>query len=73
MKLTLALVFALVALVATTYVPTAGAGVGGGGEQVWTFEARHPGTGQLRLKRWRAWEGDPSVQERFAVRIQVLP
>lgn len=64
---------ALVVLVATTYVPAAGVGVGGGGEHVWTFEATHPGTGQLRLKLWRAWEGDTSVQERFAVRIQVLP
>jgi inhibitor of cysteine peptidase len=63
---------AIVALVDTTYVRTAGAGLGGGGEQVWTFEAKHPGTVQLRLKLWRAWEGDTSGQERFEVIIHVL-
>jgi inhibitor of cysteine peptidase len=64
---------ALVALVETTYVRAAGPEAGGGGEHIWTFEAHHPGTVQLWLKLWRAWEGDTSVQERFAVRIQVLP
>ena len=29
------------------------------------------GTLQLRLKRWRPWEGDPSVVERFDLTVQV--
>ena len=29
------------------------------------------GTLQLRLKRWRPWEGDPSVVERFELTVQV--
>jgi inhibitor of cysteine peptidase len=62
---------AIVALRENTYSPAAGARVGGDGQHVWTFEAQHTGTVQLRFKLWRAWEGDKSVQERFEITIHV--
>jgi len=48
------------------YVPSAGAGLGAGGQRVFTFQALQAGTVSLQLKRWRQWEGDPSVTERSA-------
>ncbi len=47
--------------------------VGGGGHMQWTLAARASGTTQLKLKRWRQWEGDASIQERFAVTLIVRP
>ena len=42
-----------------------GGGIGGGGERVFSFRARGPGTGRIELKLWRDWEGDASTVERF--------
>jgi inhibitor of cysteine peptidase len=51
----------------------AGPGVGSGGTVTLTFRAKQPGASEVALKKWRAWEGDSSVSERFATRIAVAP
>lgn len=55
-----------------TYLPR-GKAVGSGGDVQWTLEAKAPGTAQVRLKLWRRWEGDSSIQKRFAVTLIVHP
>lgn len=50
-----------------------GAGVGTGGEKTWTLAARAPGRTRVALKRWRHWEGDTSIVERFAVTLDIRP
>jgi hypothetical protein len=35
--------------------------------------ARGPGRTRLGLKRWRHWEGDASIVERFAVTLDIKP
>lgn len=47
------------------------AAVGSGGEVTFTVRAKRAGTADLAFKNWRHWEGDPSVVERFRVRIEV--
>ncbi len=47
--------------------------VGSGGHMQWTLAAGASGTTQIKLKRWRQWEGDASIQERFAVTLIVRP
>src|SRR5262249_52860018 len=42
--------------------------VGSGGEVRWLLTAAAPATTTVRLKLWRQWEGDRSVQKRFAVK-----
>ena len=49
------------------------AGVGSGGNIVFIFQGKKSGTGDIRLKQWRSWEGDSSVIGRFHIRIHVLP
>ena len=46
-------------------------GLGSGGERRLRFKVRQPGTTQLKLKRWREWEGDRSVVERFDTNLKV--
>jgi len=58
-------------LVSSDYGATPAAGVGGGGKRTLVFEAKSPGTANLRLKRWREWEGEASVRERYAVTVRV--
>jgi inhibitor of cysteine peptidase len=48
-------------------------GVGGGGVKTWTLKARAPGKTRVELKRWRPWEGDQSVVERFTVTLDIKP
>jgi inhibitor of cysteine peptidase len=62
----------ILVLQSSDYLPAAGAVIGGGGQRIFTFEAQKAGTTLLQLKRWRAWEGDKSILERFAVTIRVL-
>ena len=50
-----------------------GAGLGAGGARTWRFVARAPGRTRLGLKRWRHWEGDASIVERFAVTLDIKP
>ena len=47
--------------------------VGGGGHMQWTLTVMASGTTQIKLKRWRQWEGDVSIQDRFAVTLTVRP
>ncbi len=49
------------------------ASVGSGGVKTWTLKARAPGKTRVELKRWRPWEGDRSVVERFAVTLDIKP
>jgi hypothetical protein len=35
--------------------------------------ARTPGRTRLALKRWRHWEGDTSIVERFSVTLDIKP
>jgi inhibitor of cysteine peptidase len=45
--------------------------IGGGGTRVFSFEAKAVGTTPIRLKKWREWEGDDSVIDRFGVTVSV--
>ena len=60
-----------VALQSADYTRSRSAGVGGGGQRIWTFRAKRTGVVTLQLKLWRAWEGDPSIVERFTITLQV--
>ena len=62
---------AVLAPQASDYVGGAGPALGGGGERVFTFKAQQAGSATIRLKLWRAWEGDKSVTERFAATVRV--
>jgi len=44
---------------------------GSGGVATWTLRARAPGKTRLELKRWRHWEGDRSIVERFSVTVEI--
>lgn len=50
-----------------------GVGLGAGGVRTWALGARAPGKTRIELKRWRHWEGDASVVERFAVTLDIKP
>lgn len=60
----------LVKLQASEYIPASGL-IGSGGQKVYTFKTLRAGTTQLRLKRWREWQGASSIIERFALTIRV--
>jgi inhibitor of cysteine peptidase len=47
------------------------AGVGAGGEQIFTFGTKATGVARLQLKEWRSWEGDRSIVQRFDVTLQI--
>ena len=49
----------------SAFHPAEGAGLDGGGTRVFRFEVRGPGRAHIRLKLWRAWEGERSIRERF--------
>lgn len=63
----------IVSLTSREYAPPAGGGVGAGGAVSMVFEAQAPGEGNIRLKRWRDWEGESSVRERYAIGVVVSP
>jgi inhibitor of cysteine peptidase len=44
---------------------------GGGGSRGITLTALAAGSVRVALKRWRAWEGDASVDRRFEIRVIV--
>jgi inhibitor of cysteine peptidase len=46
-------------------------GVGGGGSMKWSLKAIASGKTEFRLKLWRQWEGEASVQKRFNVTLIV--
>jgi inhibitor of cysteine peptidase len=60
----------LVDVTQSEYAPASTA-PGAGGEARWTIKARAPGSTTVKLKRWRPWEGDKSVVERYDVTIKV--
>jgi inhibitor of cysteine peptidase len=53
------------------FEPAEGSNLGGGGRRTLTFTARQPGSSRIELKRWRDWEGDASIVQRFGVTVRV--
>jgi predicted secreted protein len=49
----------------------AGKAIGGEGIQEFQFRTGNPGSYELRMKKWREWEGEDSVIDRFTVKIIV--
>ncbi len=47
--------------------------MGGGGEAQWLIKAKAPGVTRLKLKRWRQWEGERSVVERYEITLRIAP
>lgn len=47
--------------------------VGASGTVTFSFRARQPGQGELRLRHWRRWQGDASVTRRFRLTLHVRP
>ena len=54
-------------------VPASTEAVGSSGDVRWILQARAPGTAPVKLRLWRRWEGDSSVQKRFAVTLIIRP
>ncbi|MBD2213003.1 protease inhibitor I42 family protein [Nostoc linckia FACHB-104] len=48
------------------------AGIGSGGQHVFTFQANNPGHVKLQLKNLREWAGEQSNIEQFEVTVQVI-
>jgi inhibitor of cysteine peptidase len=44
---------------------------GGGGQHMFEFKARDAGDAHIVLKRWREWEGEGSVVERYEITVRV--
>jgi len=44
--------------------------VGSGGETTFFFKSTAPGSGEVRLKYWRHFEGDASIIKRFHFRMK---
>src|SRR5690242_20198688 len=61
----------IVSFVASDIAGTQSRGIGGGGERRLTFRAVAAGTTSIQLKRWREWEGDNSITDRYSVTITV--
>ncbi len=47
--------------------------LGGGGEAQWLVKAKVPGVTQIKLKRWRGWEGEGSIIERYEINLRIAP
>jgi inhibitor of cysteine peptidase len=47
------------------------AGAGSGGDAFWRLLATAAGQTTLSLKRWRSFEGDRSIVERFSVTLRI--
>jgi inhibitor of cysteine peptidase len=45
---------------------------GGGGERRFEFIAATAGEGRLSLRRWREWEGETSIVERYEISVRVM-
>ena len=44
---------------------------GSGGDAYWQLRATAPGDTAIGLKRWRPFEGDRSIVERFAITLHI--
>jgi inhibitor of cysteine peptidase len=51
--------------------PSSGA-VGSGGHLQWAFRIEAAGDTEIALKRWRPWEGERSVVERFRILLHIV-
>ncbi len=58
-------------LVDSSYTRSSPERMGSGGWRALTFKAILAGTSPIKLKYWRAWEGDASVVKRFDITVQV--
>jgi inhibitor of cysteine peptidase len=54
-----------------TFSSTPGGAIGSGGTRTFTFIAKQPGTVHLQLKRWREWQGDSSIIDRYDITVQI--
>jgi inhibitor of cysteine peptidase len=45
--------------------------LGAGGQITFEFVTTKPGECEIVLKRWRHWEGDSSIAERFRILVRV--
>ena len=45
--------------------------VGGEAAVFWKFAATSAGLARIAFKRWRPWEGERSVKERFEVKLEI--
>jgi len=61
----------IISLMSSDFALNSSSGVGGGGQRVLVFEAKKSGSGRLRIKHWREWEGDESVKDHFNIAIAV--
>ena len=48
------------------------AGMGAPGVRTFRFKVTAPGDSELVLKRWREWEGEQSVSDRFVVTVHAM-
>jgi inhibitor of cysteine peptidase len=61
----------IVELQNSDYTRATGTGVGAGGIRTFTFQARSPGTMEIRLKLRREWESESASIDRFQVTLRV--
>ncbi len=54
------------------FVPAAAPMIGTAGQHLWTLTPLKPGDLPVRAKLWRAWEGDRSVEQRFAITLRAV-
>ncbi len=45
--------------------------IGGGRSAVWILTTKAAGVTDIKLKLWRPWEGEKSIQRRFRVTLRV--
>ena len=50
-----------------------GPATGSGGAAFWRLRMQNAGRTRIELKRWRAFEGETSVVERFAFDLEIEP
>ncbi|MEB3318910.1 MAG: protease inhibitor I42 family protein [Cyanobacteriota bacterium] len=54
-------------------LPPPQSALGGSGERRWVIQAKTAGRATLTLQRWRDWEGESSVVERYGVTLTISP
>lgn len=58
-------------LLSDEYEQTKSNGIGGTSLRKFTLQAKSPGQAKLRLRRWQEWEGDSTIDARFACEIDI--
>ena len=51
--------------------PSTSGAIGSGGRRSFIITAIAPGTTELVLKRWRSWEGEGGVVERYRIGLRI--